>query len=63
MSRPGSDQANVYVLRIWRSEGGFRAAVRRVEDEQARFFDDVEALMGFLTAAPGRPNATFQPED
>lgn len=41
----------LYVVRVWRETDGFRAAVRRVEDEDTRLFDDATEVARYLEAS------------
>jgi hypothetical protein len=38
----------LYVVRVWRETDGFRAAVRRVEDEDTRLFRAAEDVARYL---------------
>jgi hypothetical protein len=43
----------IYVVRIWHVlAGGFRASVRRVDDEVVCYFDAADALLHFLVESP-----------
>ena len=42
----------IFVLRIWHAhEGGFRASVRRVDEDQSRLFSQADELTRFLCTA------------
>ncbi len=44
--------SELFVVRIWHQlAGGFRATVRRVDEEQTRHFSQPEEVTNFLTAA------------
>lgn len=64
--------SELFVVRIWHQlAGGFRATVRRVDEEQTRHFSQPEEVTHFLTAAAeaGSPSddrasaATAKPGD
>jgi hypothetical protein len=46
------DRARTYVLKVWTPvQGGFRASLRAVDQDGARWFDSAEALAGHLRCA------------
>ena len=50
-------QSELFVVRIWhQSEGGFRASVRRVDEEETRHFSHPAEVTLFLTSA-AQPDA------
>ena len=49
----------LFVVRIWRQlAGGFRASVRRVDEEETRHFSQPEEVTRFLSAAAAPSAAT-----
>lgn len=51
----------LFVVRIWRQlAGGFRASVRRVDDEEVRHFSQPDEVTRFLVAA-AEPEAGTEP--
>jgi len=51
----------LYVVRVWRETEGFRAAVRRVEDEDTRLFDDATEVARYLEASALATQPTSAP--
>ncbi len=42
--------SQLFVVRVWQAlSGGFRASVRRVDDDQTHHFDRPDAVTRFLT--------------
>src|SRR5262245_57897626 len=52
--RPGALDTRTYVVRVWKN-GGFMAALRRVDEETAMLFDDAAALTRHLVAEAELP--------
>jgi hypothetical protein len=48
------DEATLFVVRVWRQRGAFRATTRRVDDEDTRLFVAVAELAAFLEASAAR---------
>jgi hypothetical protein len=49
-----SEPVTVFIVRLWReSGGGFRAAARRVDREEASLFVEAEALAVYLEEQAG----------
>jgi hypothetical protein len=52
----------LYVVRVWRETDGFRAAVRRVDDEDTRLFHAAADVARYLEAsAPAVDPARIDP--
>src|SRR5438552_1733451 len=47
----GMDEADLFLVRVWHQPLGFRASVRRVDEEQMRMFGDAEQLVSFFATA------------
>ncbi len=45
------DEADLFLVRVWHQALGFRASVRRVDEEQVRVFGDAEQLARFFATA------------
>jgi hypothetical protein len=50
-------EVSLFIVRVWQQATGFRAALRRVDDEQPQCFDTPEQVTEFLVraGAPGAP--------
>ena len=57
------DEADLFLVRVWHQSLGFRASVRRVDEEQVRMFADAEQLARFLamSASNTTPDDTTDP--
>ena len=48
MARAAVGETTLFVVRVWRETDGFRAAVRRVDDEDTRLFDSTADVAHYL---------------
>ncbi len=56
-------ESALFVVRVWRTiAGGFRASVRRDDDEQAHFFTAADDVMRFLEQGEPPARDVFEPE-
>ena len=55
------DEADLYLVRVWHEAPGFRASVRRVDDERVHLFGDAEQLARFLALPVSDPPSALGP--
>jgi hypothetical protein len=58
---PAAQDSRTYVVRIWK-QGGFMAALRRVDEETALKFVDAGSLSRYLEAEAAGLRASGMPE-
>ena len=46
-----SDEPAIFIVQVWR-QGGFRAALRAVDETEPHWFSATESLVSFLAEAP-----------
>jgi hypothetical protein len=56
---PPAQDTRTYVVRVWKN-GGFMAALRRVDEEKAVHFDDAASLSRYLEAESAACNDAGQ---
>jgi hypothetical protein len=56
------NDSTLFVVRVWRRREAFRASVRRVEDEEARWFDSAQEVARYLEDAAEGDAAARRPE-
>lgn len=58
-------ETTLFVVRVWRETDGFRAAVRRVDDEDTRLFRAAGEVACYLEAsvATALPDPSEQPKE
>lgn len=56
------NDSTLFVVRVWRQRELFRASVRRVDDEQARWFDSAQEVARYLEDAAEGEGAARRPE-
>lgn len=58
-----SPEPDLYLVRIWRGAGRFRAAVRRVDEETLHCANSVAELMAYLCCdSPPDPDTALPPQ-
>jgi hypothetical protein len=55
------NDSTLFVVRVWRQREAFRASVRRVEDEEARWFDSAQEVARYLEDAAEGDAAARRP--
>ena len=44
---------DLYLVRVWHADRGFRASLRRVDEEEAHVFHSADAMARFLAGSSG----------
>jgi len=57
------DDVLLYLVRVWNRIDGFRASVRRADEEEAHVFDSPDALARFLAAPQSEPREQLHHPD